>query len=261
MKRIHLFEFEDFHWFPNFLRICMTNYIITVHKLLGSAEELAELLANLLKRTQHQSIIDMCSGAGGPMPEVKKLLEDKHGFSNLSLTMTDLYPNTQAAAAINQLNDPNLQYITTPVDATNVDENRKGLRTMICSMHHMTPSIAKKILKDAQKDQQPICIFEISDNSMPFILWWLAIPTSFIMTLFITPFVRPMTWKQIVFTYLIPILPIFIAWDGAVSNARTYTLEDWDELLKELPSTNYTWEKGTIKGKAGNKMYLMGIPA
>ncbi|BDS09394.1 hypothetical protein [Aureispira anguillae] len=260
MKRIHLFEFEDFHWFPNFLRSCMTRYIISIHKFLGSAEDLAELLAGVLKETQHTNIIDLCSGAGGPMPRVKELLEQKHGFSKLSLTLTDLYPNKEAAALINAQNDPHLSYLTTPVDATQVEKKRKGIRTMICSMHHMKPAIAKRILLDAQKDKQPICIFEISDNSMPFVLWWLAIPTSFIMVFLLTPFVRPLTWKQLVFTYLIPLLPIFIAWDGAVSNARTYTLADWDELLGELPKEGYKWEKGTIKGKAGNKMYLMGLP-
>lgn len=259
MKRIHLFEFEDFHWFPNFLRICMTNYIITIHKLLGSAEDLAQLLTQLLPKSKHKAIVDLCSGAGGPMPEVKEILQ-KDGFPDLSLTMTDLYPNTTAAASINAQNDPTLQYLTQPIDATKVAAHQQGIRTMVCSMHHMPPKIAKSILKDAQQSKQPICIFEISDNSMPFILWWLAIPTTFIMVLFITPFVRPFTWKQFVFTYLIPLLPIFIAWDGAVSNARTYTLEDLDELLADLQAPNYTWEKGLIKGKAGNKLYLMGYP-
>jgi hypothetical protein len=72
--------------------------------------------------------------------------------------------------------------------------------------------------------------------------------------------VRPMTWQQLVFTYLIPILPMFIAWDGAVSNARTYTLEDMGELIHGLSDETYTWEKGKVKGKGGNKLYLLGRP-
>lgn len=260
MKRIHLFEFEDFQWFPHFLRIGMTNYILTMHRLLGSAEDLANLLSPLLRKTKKTAIVDLCSGAGGPMADVKQLLEEKHGFSELSLTLTDLYPNTEAAKAINAQSDTSIRYLTEPVDATNVQKKREGLRTMICSMHHMRPNTAKSILKAAKDDRQPICIFEISDNSAPFILWWLAIPTSFLMVFFITPFVRPLSFKQIIFTYLIPLIPIFIAWDGAVSNARTYTLGDWDEILADLQSEDYTWKKGTIKGKAGNKMYLIGQP-
>jgi hypothetical protein len=52
MKRIHLFEFEDFQWFPDFLRMCMTNYILTMHRLLGSADDLAELLSPILRKTK-----------------------------------------------------------------------------------------------------------------------------------------------------------------------------------------------------------------
>jgi hypothetical protein len=258
MKRIHLFEFEDFQWFPNMLRMCMTNYILTMHRLLGSAEDLAKLLSPLLRETKKTAILDLCSGAGGPMAEVKQLLEEKHNFSALSLTLSDLYPNTEVAASINAQTDTNIQYLTESIDATNVQKKREGLRTMICSMHHMRPDTAKSILKAAKEDKEPICIFEISDNSLPFILWWLAIPTGLLMVLLITPFVRPLSFKQLFFTYIIPVLPIFIAWDGAVSNARTYTLEDWDEILADLQSDDYIWKKGTLKGKAGNKMYLTG---
>ena len=111
-----------------------------------------------------------------------------------------------------------------------------------------------------KESKEPICIYEISNNSHPTFLWWMEIPIIFIMALVITPFVRPLTWKQLIFTYLIPIIPLCFAWDGAVSNVRTYTLEDLDILLEGLESENYKWEKGKIKKKA-NKIYLLGIPA
>ena len=130
---------------------------------------------------------------------------------------------------------------------------------MVGSFHHMKPMIARKILESAQKSRQPICIFEISDNSFPIFLWWVALPINFILTLFITPIVRPMTWQQIVFSYIIPIIPLCFAWDGAVSNARTYTLSDMDELLKDLESDDYHWEKGSFEGIT-KKLYLLGLP-
>lgn len=70
---------------------------------------------------------------------------------------------------------------------------------------------------------------------------------------------RPFTWQQLLFTYLIPIIPICFAWDGAVSNARTYTLSDMELLLEGLESDDYTWEKGVIDGKS-KKLYLLGLP-
>lgn len=261
MKRIHLFEFEDFQWFPNSLRMCMTNYIMTFHKLLGTREPLANLVAKALKHSSKSQVIDLCSGAGGPMLDVADELRTNHGVENLQLKLSDLYPNVKAAQRINSQNDPSTEYITESVNAAQVDDKLKGVRTMVCSMHHMRPDIAHNILKDAQKDEQPICIYEISDNAPPIFLWWIAIPFVIPLVFLITPFIRPLTWQQLVFTYLIPVLPFLIAWDGAVSNARTYTIEDMKELTKDLKKDNYSWESGKIKGKGGKKLYLLGLPS
>lgn len=259
MKRIQLFEFEDFPWFPNFLRICLTRYIIAIHGLLGSRGQIAGLLDRILKRSPQPQILDLCSGAGGPMPGVLDILEKEHGHAGLRLTMSDLYPNTKAAAQINGDGNPQTRYLERSIDASDIPEEEKGLRTMICSLHHMEPATAKRILADAKDARQPFMAFEISDNSFPKAIWWTAIPINFLMVFLFTPLVRPMSWQQLVFTYLIPLLPFFIAWDGAVSNARTYTLADMDLLLEGLESEGYEWERGTLKGKA--KMnYLIGIP-
>jgi len=260
MKRIQLFEFEDLAWFPNGLRICLTRYIVAFHKILGTRKPLAALLARALPKASHPRIVDLCSGAGGPMLDVAEELRDEHGFPELELTLSDLYPNQKAAAEIAADSNPLNTYRITPVNATEVDPALKGVRTMVCSMHHMPPEVARDILSDAQEQKQPICIYEISDNSPPKFLWWIAIPIGFLMVFFITPFVRPMSWQQLVFTYLIPILPFFIAWDGAVSNVRTYTLGDMEELLAPIRKPGYTWEMGAIKGKGGKKLYLLGLP-
>lgn len=260
MKRIQLFEFEDFSWFPNGLRICLTRYIVAFHKLLGTRKPLAALLARALPKSSSHRIIDLCSGAGGPMLDVAEELRTEHGYQDLELTLSDLYPNEKAAAEIAAAGNPLNSYRTTSVNASDVDPGLQGVRTMVCSMHHMPPEVARDILQDAQDQKQPICIYEISDNSPPKFLWPIALPIGFLMVFFITPLVRPMSWQQLVFTYLIPVLPFFIAWDGAVSNVRTYTLSDMEELLAPIRKDGYQWEMGAIKGKGGKKLFLLGLP-
>ncbi len=194
------------------------------------------------------------------MLDVLRILSEKHGLTDVKLTLTDLYPNAEAARSINSQGDGKVSYRTTPLDATQVGRETPGLRTMVGSFHHMRPDNARKILEAAQKSGQPICIFELSDNGPPAFLLWLSLPFIFVMCLLITPMVRPMTWRQLVFTYLIPIIPLCFAWDGAVSNVRTYTLSDMDELLEGLGDERYRWEKGAIGGSL-KKLYLLGIPA
>ena len=259
LKRIHLFEIEDQSWFPNWLRDCMTKLIVVMHGILKTNKDLPPLLAKVVKETNSKKIIDLCSGGGGPMVEAVDILKKEHGL-DVQLKMTDLYPNIDFAKTINDKNNTDLSYSTQPVDATNVPDSEKGLRTMICSFHHMRPEVAKQILKNAKDDQQPIFIYEISDNSAPIFAWVIALPINFIMCLFVTLKARPMTWQQIVFTYMIPIIPLCFAWDGAVSNARTYTIKDMNELLKDLQSDDYVWETGAIEGKPSGKLYLIGKP-
>lgn len=262
MKRLHIFEFEDLAWFPDWIRVLMVRYLNSFHRMMGSAPMIADLVARAMRESKRNAMVDLCSGAGGVTLDVVELLKNKHGISDLKATLTDLYPNQSAAAAINNPNNPNLRYLTHSINAAEVDETQTGtgVRTMVGCMHHMRPEVARQILKNARDAREPIVVFELSDNSPPAFLWWLAIPFGFIMTLFLTPLIRPMSWQQIVFTYLIPILPIFIAWDGAVSNVRTYTESDLRELLKGLESEDYSWEIGKLKGKAGKQMYLIGMP-
>lgn len=259
MKRIHLVEIEDLHWFPDSLRQCMTRLIIVMHRLLGSQHELAELISRALNHANKPAIIDLCSGSGGPMIEVFNILKTQTRLQNLTLTLTDLYPHQETADRINSEGDSGITYLTKSVNAADLDVEEVGVRTMICSMHHMRPEVARNILSDARANRQPICLFEISDNSFPIWLWWMVMPMNLLMAFFITPLVKPMTWQQLVFTYLVPIIPICFAWDGAVSNARTYTLADMDELLNGLQTSDYVWEKGQAGGML-KKLYLLGLP-
>lgn len=82
----------------------------------------------------------------------------------------------------------------------------------------------------------------MSDNGPPLWLWWTAIPGAFVLTLLLTPFVRPLTPLQLALTYLVPVVPLFIAWDGAASNARTYTPDDIRELLRGFDDPGYTFD-------------------
>ena len=257
MKRIHLFEIEDQQWFPAWIRDSMTRLINVMHNFLETKKDLAELLKKVIKKTGESKIIDLCSGAGGPVVDSVELLKKE---KELTLTLTDLYPNKKFAKKLNSDSDDSVSYLETSVNAINVPENLDGIRTMVCSLHHMKPEIVREILTNAQEAQEGFCAIEISDNSYPKILWWLSIPFSFIICLIITPMAKGITIPQLIFTYLIPVIPICFAWDGAVSNARTYTMDDIEIILSKIRKPEYTWEPGVLKGKKAKKMYLIGYP-
>lgn len=261
MKRIHFFEFEDLPWFPDWIRRCMTAYLKSLHRTLGTAEIIAPLVNRGL-RVSNNRIVDLCSGAGGPMIDVVESLRSQPAHSGLSLVLTDLYPNGEVVERINSSRNNWMRYETTPIDAASVPNELKGLRTMICSFHHMRPKVATKILQDAVEKKQPLLAFEISDNSLPLWLGFLSIPIGFLLSLVMTLRVRPLTLKQVVFTYCVPIIPLFVAWDAAVSNARTYTKNDLRELLTQFESVNFDWEIEAVKvpGLPMAMLYILGMP-
>ncbi len=236
--------------------------LVALHRIFRTDKLIAPLVKRCLDNSSHQSIIDLCSGGSGPMRDVLKIIRAEAGYENVSLTLSDLYPNTMAATAINQNSTSGVTYKTESVDATNVDLSLGGVRTMICSLHHMPPEVAHMILQDAAAKKQPICVFEISDNSPPIWGWWVGIPMGIVAVLFLSVFIRPVTWRQLFFTYIIPILPLLIAWDGAVSNARTYTKNDLEILLRAVDSKNYKWEIGSFRtpGNPLAMLYIVGLP-
>lgn len=266
MKRIQLFEFEDFGWFPTWLRVCMTNLIIVLQKMIGIPALLAKIIADILKSNNLNTIVDLGSGSGGAMPEVLASLHKISGLEEVTLIMTDLFPSPEMLKKFNSNTSEKISYCDTSVDATNISTAPKGLKTMINSFHHMRPAKARAILESAQRTHQPLLIYEMGDNNIPLLIWCLLLPISLviliIMVLFMTPFVKPLTWRQIVFTYLIPIIPICYAWDGQASLPRMYTLKDLEVLLDGLGSENYRWEKGHAKKNNGKKQgtYLLGLP-
>ena len=264
MKRLELFEFEDYAWLPDFIRTGTTNLIIVLHNLLGTSEVISRLIKNARSKTEFNQIVDMGSGSGGAMMEVAKFFNTTKDNNELSILLSDLHPNSEIVDRINSLQLDNLSYHKTSVDATNFSNTPKGLKTMINSFHHMSPPMATKILTEAQNNNEPILIYEMGENFVPTLLWWLLLPLSlvilFVMALVFTPFTRPITFRQLLFTYLIPIIPLVYAWDGQASTMRTYTFEDLRSILPE--SDSYKWEMDVAKKENGKKVgyYLLGYP-
>ena len=266
MKRVHVLEFEDLAWFPAWLRTLMTNLIVVLNRVMGVTEVLADLVSRVLKEQQLDRVVDLGSGSGGVMPDVIARVRADPQTTGASLILTDLYPNADALGNFNRGDSPHIVYWREPVNAKDFESVPAGLKTMINSFHHMRPQQARAILDSARRNRQPLLIYEMAENRIPFVVWCLALPISLTlvaaMALLLTPMVRPLTVRQLVFTYVIPVVPLFFAWDGQASMQRLYTFDDLDELLRGMSSTGYRWEKGVAKTQTGAKRgtYLLGVP-
>lgn len=253
MGRIHLFEFEDQKWFPDFLRNYGTDFLQFLSNKTGMYKPITALLEDLLKSNNSTTIIDLASGGGGGLIGLNQELKKK--IPDLKIILTDYYPNIPAFQYTKKQSN-NFEYYSKPVDARNVPLDLKGLRTQFLSLHHFKPHDARQILQNAIDSKVPIAIFEAQERSLPSILAMIFSPISVLLT---TPFIRPFKIGRIIFTYLIPIVPLFVLWDGIISSLRTYSIDEMKTMVKMLHgSETYSWHIDRVKSGPGVILYLLG---
>lgn len=255
MGRIHLFEFEDQKWFPQKLRNYGTDFLQFLSNFAGIYKSIVPLLSEMLRSTGNNRIVDLGSGGGGGLLYINRQLQKS--VPDLQILLTDYYPNLPALK-YHALKAGNINYITKPVDARLVPRDLNGLRTLFLLFHHFKPKEAQKILEDAIRANQPIAIFEGQERSIPSLLAMFFSPVS---VLFTTPFIRPFSAGRLFFTYLIPLVPLFVWWDGIVSSLRTYSAKEMEKLLKDTRDAyKYHWEMGKLSSGPAKIPYLLGKP-
>lgn len=255
MKRKQLFEFEDQRWFPGFLRNYLTDFLQFISNQFDIYKTVTPLLSETIEKSGGQRIIDLASGGGGGLFKLSKRLQQNH--PNLEIVLTDYYPNLKAFEYVSK-QAPNFKYEAKSVDARNVPDHLKGVRTQFLSLHHFREEDAVQILQNAVDSKNPIAIFESQERNMKSVLAMIFSPIN---VLLMTPFIRPFSVGRIIFTYLIPLVPLFVLLDGILSALRTYTIPEMNELISRVDGNeNFNWKVGKQKSGPASILYLIGSP-
>ena len=261
MKRIHLFEFTDLSWYPDLFRRIQTDYLQFVASLGSGHKYLIPLFRRAMQSIHTNEIVDLCSGGTGPWVHLVAQLEQA-GLP-VHITLTDKYPNPESIQKWSATYQQRIKYLAEPVDAMNVPESLKGMRTLFEGFHHFKPDQAKLILQDAVKKRTAIGIFEASLKPPIGVILLLFSPLITIASyFFMTPFIKPRTFARFLWTYLIPVVPLATSWDGVISLLRTYSPQELKELTVSCPSYHYTWETGyaSTGTPVFSFTYLVGHP-
>ncbi len=206
--------------------------------------------------------MDLCSGAGGPVPGLLPQL-DAAGGQDIPVILTDLYPNRAAFAELEAVTGGRIRGWPEPVSAFDPPAELTGFRTIFTGFHHFRPEQARRILADAVAKRAGIAVFEAQERAVHTVV---LIPLLvFVAGVLFTPFAGRVTWQRLVFTYLIPICPLAFAWDGFVSCLRTYSPAELRALTQDLDRPDYHFEIGKrwLFGRFGfpyRATYLIGLP-
>jgi hypothetical protein len=238
--RVHLFELEDFAWYPSSLRDMETDLLQFMIHVLRAYDLAAPDLAELLRSTGEDRIVDLCSGGSGPWIGLRPQVAAELGRA-AAVTLTDTFPNQPALERARLL--AGVAFVPESVDATAVPAELGGVRTLFSSFHHFPPDLARAILHDAYTRRCAIAVYEITARTpLEILRYVVALPFLFL----VTPFVRPFRLSRLVFTYLLPIVPLVALWDGVVSCLRTYSPAELEDLVAGLHE-GYRWEARRVR--------------
>lgn len=259
MKRVHLFEFEDQPWFPGVVREAMTDFLA----FMGAPEKpyigFAERLSAALDRTGDSTLLDLCSGGGGPALPIARLLKRQRS-GPIRVVLSDLYPNRPRFDLARRENAGLIDFVAEPIDATRVPEELDGFRLISNAFHHLPPALARACLHDAAQKGRGIAVCELVSRSPGAVL---QVSVGLLSMFFVTPFIKPFRWSRFFFTYALPLVPLCTLWDGVVSCLRAYDPEELRALVADIDVPNYEWEIGQlpIPKVPASVTYLIGAPA
>jgi hypothetical protein len=258
MKRFHLFEICDQDWCPSSIRDGVTDLLRFFENTGKYFDCIVDRLKEVTNNLKTQTIIDLASGSGGPWLRLYHQLNSTQD-NDFKLTLTDRFPNEIAIKRVKDEFSGKVQYHPEIVNALEVPTHLRGFRTMFSSFHHFRPAEARAILQDAVSKNQGIGIFEFTERRLATLII-MALGT--LCALLITPFMRPLNWRRLFWTYVIPAIPLVLLYDGYISCLRTYSPKEMAVLVSTMSGPKYKWDFGqyTIPSGLLRVTYTIGYP-
>lgn len=238
IPRLHLIEIHEQSWCPRLIRDGTTDCLRVTAGVAQQYRHIVPKLHHALQATGSRQIIDLCSGGGGPWFSLIKQL-NRLNDRTIEVRLTDLYPH----ASVDHGQRPHLHFQRQPVDATRVPPSLRGFRTLFTAFHHFEPTTARAILQDAVDQRQGIAIFEQTRRHPLALLVMLIIP---LIAWLLTPLIRPFRWRRLLWTYLMPVIPLVLCFDGLVSCLRTYSVAEMQAMVTTIDAPDYVWDIGRL---------------
>lgn len=224
----------------------------------------ARIAASILIRELGPSLpdytfIDFCAGGGGPTPSIERTVNSHLRAQKqepVEFVLTDLHPNIEAWEQVASKN-PLITYEKEGVDASAAPESlvrrkdgKKVMRLFNLAFHHFDDPLATDILRNTVETSQGFAIFELQDRSFSSAITHLMFGIGI---LFSVPYYA---WKwrspaTLFFTWIIPILPFVLVFDGYMSSLRTRTPDEVEALLRSCGADTSEWEL-----KSGSERHL-----
>ena len=226
MKRKQMPQITNAPWFPVYLTWCVHEFMTWFVNKVQAAKPFLPVIEEGLQHANRIVVIHQKGGAG---------------FETVDPLIHPQIPRVY-------------------VHPESFEATEDGLYLSVNTFHQFSVSEARNILQKVAARRQPIVVVEGNNDS----LWQVfgmtvIVPLTVLLT---APLVKPFRWERILFTYLIPILPLVIFMDGFLALFKLYAPSDLDELTSSIGAKGYVWRSGKMdNGRGGKIIFLLGYPA
>lgn len=192
------------------------------------------------------------------------------GKGGVDFVMTDIHPHLRDWVKASKKSN-NLYYVPSPIDAANAprdllsmagtqEKNKKIFRLFSLSFHHFPDPLATRILHNTLTKSSGFAIFELQGRDLGSIFtvlgmfpllwagswWWFW-----------------GDWSLLFWTYVIPVVPFVLVFDGVISCLRVRREAEILKLMKECGASMEGWKFETgreVHTWTGGMMnYFIGI--
>ena len=244
MRRLHFIELHEQRWVPRFLRESFVESLSIVLRITGVYSGVPPLYAEWLRNSGGHEVLDLASGAAGPTATLITDLQ-RIGVEPPRFCLSDLFPVEDKFIEMRLAHPQHISFITEPVDALRVNTAyAHDLRQIISAFHHFKPDQARLIVEDAVKQSKGICILEPFQRNVLHLL----IAALTIFPALIAPFfAQKRSLRHFLTTLVIPIVPLMLVFDAAISVLRSYKKEEIKQMVDSLSADNFRWVIGSTR--------------
>lgn len=209
----------------------------------------ARELAGLVERSGTGRVVELCGGHGGPSGRILELLRDQR--PDVRWTLTDRHPPDTAR-------QDGVEVVREPVDATAIPDELEGVRVIVNAFHHFAPDMAVSALRSAIASGGRVAVLEVNARHPLFLFGMLLAPLH---AWVFAVAARPRRLATLFFSFVVPVLPLLILWDGVVSCLRVYSPGEL-LVLGQRADPDYEWRAARlpIEGTPAFTTALFGEP-
>lgn len=250
--RYQAFQWTNQPWMPKFLRKCADEYLDFLVGFMGINRPFLPLFQELFNLTKPNTVVVLNGMTGGGPAFMASELRSMRG-GHLTMTLSDDHLDKARALQIGELSGETLDSISSL--ATTVQG--PAVAVAINSFHRLSNEKAILTLKEVSEKFDGVLIAEGNNRSPRQVFGMLiAVPALVFATAF---FVPPFSIKRLLFTYLIPLIPLVVVWDGIAALFRIFPPEDLLMLAEQAGRSDYEWKSAKVPNhRGGFYIYLMG---